>query len=490
MLFNSIEFFVFFALICGLTASTNLNIIRRKFSQNSLCMFRNVCLLSFSYVFYGWWNWKCCFLMFGLSLVSFITANFFGKKHAKIYLLIGILVPVIILGIFKYYNFFIQSFCALFGIKEAVSLNIILPVGISFYTFQSISYTVDVYKGRIKAENNFIKVALYISFFPQLVAGPIERAKDFLPQLDEGRNINVQNFAEGIQIFVFGLFKKAVLADNLSVFVDEVFACPKEYHAVSIILAVLSYAIQIYCDFSGYSDMAIGSAKCLGYDLSKNFNLPYISRNISEFWKRWHITLSTWIKDYIYIPLGGNRKGTIRTLINLFLTMLIAGLWHGAAWTFVLWGALHGLALCLHRIIVFGKNKSSRKETGNIATENKFGCSEIISVILTNLFVCFCWIFFRASSFSNAWEIIGGIITWQNGVLQISSWCLFSVLCTVLGYVVAIARSKKKNEKLINGFYPKVKLSTFWGQFVFFLTVGLIVGIAYTGNNPFIYFQF
>jgi alginate O-acetyltransferase complex protein AlgI len=301
-------------------------------------------------VFYGWWDWRFCLLMLLLTIVAYISAIQISKlPKTRLYIILGVAVPLVVLGIFKYFNFFVSSFMQIFGIRNVGSLNIILPIGISFYTFQSLSYIIDVYRRNIDAEKNFIKLALYIAFFPQLVAGPIVRASDFLPQLDEERNINFNNFKIGIQIFVFGLFKKIVIADWLSVFVDDVFRTPNVFHAISLILAIIAYSIQIYFDFSGYSDMAIGCAKCLGYDFVRNFNLPYISRNITEFWRRWHISLSSWLKEYLYIPLGGNRKGPIRTYVNNMLTMLLGGLWHGADLTFLAWGGAHGIALCVHK---------------------------------------------------------------------------------------------------------------------------------------------
>jgi alginate O-acetyltransferase complex protein AlgI len=262
---------------------------------------RHGILLAASYIFYGWWDWRFCSLMLILTIVAYFSALQIGKQiYARRYVILGVAVPLIILGIFKYFNFFVSSFSRVFGIHSAGSLQIILPVGISFYTFQSLSYTIDVYRRKIVPEKDFIKLALYIAFFPQLVAGPIVRASDFLPQLEEDRNINIDNFKIGIQIFAFGLFKKIVIADWLSVFVDDVFRTPNAFHAISLILAVIAYAIQIYFDFSGYSDMAIGCAKCLGYDFVRNFNMPYISRNITEFWRRWHISLSSWLKEYLY----------------------------------------------------------------------------------------------------------------------------------------------------------------------------------------------
>jgi alginate O-acetyltransferase complex protein AlgI len=382
------------------------------------------------------------------------------------------------LGIFKYFNFFVASFAELFSIRHVNALHIILPVGISFYTFQSLSYTIDVYRGKINPEKDFSKLALYIAFFPQLVAGPIVRASEFLPQLEENRNINLNNFKIGIQIFVFGLFKKVVIADWLSVFVDDVFKAPNAFHAISLILAVVAYSIQIYFDFSGYSDMAIGCAKCLGYDFSRNFNVPYISRNITEFWKRWHISLSSWLKEYLYIPLGGNRKGIIRTYINNILTMLLGGLWHGANWTFVAWGGAHGIALCVHKL--YTKYVSKRVPA----------LSFLPASFLTNIFVCFCWIFFRADSFSTAWRIIIRIITWQNGIIQIYAWVVVAIIMVCSAIAAAAIKAYLHKLESIDGFYPILDLSKFGHLTLFFIAIGLLIGLAYTGANPFIYFQF
>jgi alginate O-acetyltransferase complex protein AlgI len=434
--------------------------------------------------------------MLFLTVVAYISALQSDKQPSNtLYRSLGIVVPLVVLGIFKYFNFFVSSFAKAFGIHSINSLNIILPVGISFYTFQSLSYTIDVYRKKIDAEKSFIKLALYISFFPQLVAGPIVRASDFLPQLGEDRNINLNNFQIGIQIFLFGLFKKIVIADWLSVFVDSVFRTPGAFHAVSLILAVISYSIQIYFDFSGYSDMAVGCAKCLGYDFARNFNLPYISRNITEFWRRWHISLSSWLKDYLYIPLGGNRKGEFRTYINNMITMLLGGLWHGADWTFLAWGGAHGAALCAHKIYkkYFARQNDvyCSRDTMNpyiFTVENFFLRS--FGTIFTNLFVCFCWILFRAESFSTAGKIITRIVTWQDGIIQIYSWFIASVLILSSATAAAIIKARKAGLKEINGFYVILDLSRFWHLVLFLLYVGLIIGLAFVDANPFIYFQF
>lgn len=480
MVFNSVEFLILFSVCCVLTALTALPCLK-KLGQKRISLIRHIILLLASYIFYGWWDWRFAFLMLALTATAYFCSISLAKSDKKIYLYIAVIFPLLVLGFFKYFNFFLDSFALAFGIERMGTLNIILPVGISFYTFQSLSYTIDVHRGRIAPEKSFIKLALYIAFFPQLVAGPIVKANDFIPQLHEDRNINLKGLERGLQIFALGLFKKIVISDNISLFSDTVFAAPTEYHALSLIFAVIAYSIQIYCDFSGYSDMAIGCAKCLGYDLNKNFDLPYISKNVSEFWKRWHISLSSWLMEYLYIPLGGNRRGVRRTYINLFLTMLIGGLWHGASWTFVAWGALHGAALCIHKVWMklsgHGKDYKGSK-VGNV-----------FSAIATYIFVIFCWIFFRAPTFSVAWDMISGIILWQDGTMYISSWCIFGIAVIAAATLAAALRSRRENIS-VSGFYPAVSLSTVWGLTIFLVFIGITFGLAYTGSNQFIYFQF
>lgn len=480
MVFNSLTFVVFFSVVCFLCCLTTIKPIKKLCGKHLLTI-RHIILLVASYIFYGWWDWRFAFLMLGLTAIAYFCAIGLTKTKNKIFLYVGVIVPLLALGIFKYFNFFIDSFVDLFQIQNASTLNIILPVGISFYTFQSLSYTLDVHQGRIQTESSFLKVALYIAFFPQLVAGPIVKANDFLPQLYEDRNITWKGFKEGIQIFAFGLFKKIVIADQISVCVDTVFNNPSRYNGLSLLTAVVAYSIQIYCDFSGYSDMAIGCSKCLGYDLMRNFNMPYISRNISEFWKRWHISLSTWLMEYLYFPLGGNRKGVSRTYINLFLTMLIGGLWHGAAWTFVAWGALHGLALCVHKLWM--------KFTGHDKHYKGTFFGNLFSGILTYAFVLLCWIFFRANTFTSAWQVIKGILSWQDGINYISSWAVLGIVLTGACTLIAYIRSRR-NKTPAEGYYPLVNLETIWGITIVLVVFGLALGLAYTGSNPFIYFQF
>lgn len=461
MTFASVDFIIFFIIVLGSTA-----IIERKFSSK----WKETLFLAASYFFYGYWDWRFCFLLLFVTIVSYLTAKANSNKWA---FAIGTAVPLVVLGVFKYFNFFLSSVAAIIG-HDMGALKIILPVGISFYTFQALSYVIDVHRGKIAVENDFIKLALYISFFPQLVAGPIVRASDFLPQLNQDRRVTIDNIKIGIQIFVFGLFKKIVIADHLSVFVDDVFSKPAAFHWATILLAVVSYSIQIYFDFSGYSDMAIGCAKYLGYDFNRNFNLPYISQSVTEFWRRWHISLSTWLKEYLYIPLGGNRKGTLRRYVNLFFTMLLGGLWHGANWTFVVWGGVNGLALCIDKLL-------PHKKKGIV--------SQVLSILLTFSFVSFTWIFFRADSFFVAWTVIKSILTFQNGIRQPFSWSFVAIALLVISTICAIIKNNKDLRR-IDGYYPMLNLDSVVGLTIFFVTIGLILGLAYTGDNPFVYFQF
>ena len=307
------------------------------------------------------------------------------------------------------------------------------------------------------------------------------KAGEFLPQLCEDRNVSLVNLEKGVQIFLFGLFKKVVIADNIAVFVNAVYSNPVQFGGGTVLLAVVGYSIQLYCDFSGYSDMAVGCARGLGYELPRNFNMPYLSRSVKEFWKRWHISLSTWLMEYLYIPLGGNRKGKVRNYVNLMLTMVIGGLWHGAAWTFVVWGALHGLALCAHRLWSAWRAKSGTVGESRVYTA--------LSILLTFCFVSFCWVFFRADSFGTAMQILTAVFTWQRGMTHISSWTLFGVLVTAAAMAIACIRSRKLGTKP-EGYYPLVSLSSVWGMALFFAAIGLTLVLAYTGETPFIYAQF
>ncbi len=445
---------------------------------------KHAVLLAASYIFYAYWDVRFLALLVLQTYISYFLAKKIDrsatKRQSKRFLILGVSVSLAILGFFKYFNFFVESFILLFGIENSNSLNIILPVGISFYTFQALSYLIDVYRKKLKASDRFVKISLYISFFPQLVAGPIVRASDFLPQLNEERPMTNVNLVEGLQMFLFGLIKKIVIADRLAVAVDAVFASPVSYSGLSIFLAVIAYSIQIYCDFSGYSDMAIGVAKTLGYDLCHNFNMPYISKNPSEFWGRWHISLSSWLRDYLYIPLGGNRKGKTRTKINLMLTMLLGGLWHGANWQMVFWGALHGGALIVHK--TFREQCDRRGLT--IKDDLLKKTVSILSVIGMYLFTCLCWIFFRAASFSDAVTMISRILTNADGVRY---YYVFTfIYAAIIGIAFAVGIVKNRG----NGFYPLLNFNRFISKVIIILVILLTFMFFYAGDTAFIYFQF
>ncbi len=480
MQFNSLSFLIFFPTVCALAAILSPACLKNVAAEKLLRL-RHIMLLLASYVFYGWWNWKCCFLMLLMTVVAYFCAIENEKSGRKISLYIGVIFPLIILGIFKYFNFFIDSFCSAFGIVRVGTLNILLPVGISFYTFQSLSYTIDVARKKLKAEQDFIRLALYIAFFPQLVAGPIVKAGDFIPQLYEDRRISLKNIELGVQIFAFGLFKKIVLADNISVFIDAVYRTPDAYSALSLVLVAFAYSIQIYCDFSGYSDMAVGCARVLGYDLPQNFNLPFMSKTITALWHSWHMTLSSWLHEYLYISLGGNRRGIFRTYVNLILTMVLGGLWHGAAWTFVLWGTINGIGLGIHKYISRDKKRKPFSE------KNFFTAA--ISTLFTFCIFAFTALIFRADSISTAFRMLVSIFTLSDGITHISFWAVAGLVLTGIASLVAYIRSRKLGIPL-EGFYPTVPLNKVWGLAVFFTFVGLTLGLAYTGESPFIYFQF
>lgn len=466
MNFVSIVFFEFFALV----------LLSQVIVPSSRA--RQALLLVASYVFYGWWDWRFCGLMLFLTAVAYLAGLGMEKRpHNRAILFVGVAVPLLVLFFFKYMNFFVDTFCAAFGIARAGTLRIILPVGISFYTFQSLSYTIDVYRGRLPASRDPVKFALYIAFFPQLVAGPIVKASEFLPQLDEARRPTGARVFRGLTELFFGMFKKAVLADRLAVFVDSVFGAVGAYSSATVALAVAAYAMQIYFDFSGYSDMAAGAARCLGYDLPMNFNRPYISRNISEFWKRWHISLSSWLQQYLYIPLGGNRKGAARTYLNLMITMVLGGLWHGADMTFVLWGAAHGLALCAHKWW-------ARRFPAGDGAWRRMGATA-----LTVVFAALMWVPFRANDLGHALRVYRRLFAFAPGVGQLSSWTVIALLL-LAARAIAYAVREKKTGAPVDEHAPVLKYGAFSGTLALTLLAGLTVILMYTGENPFIYFQF
>ena len=435
----------------------------------------NIILLFASYIFIIYADYR-----FAIALLLLTISTWLFAKNTKT-IALGVVIALGSLCFFKYTNFFIESFAKIFG-NDFTALNLIVPIGVSFYTFSAISYLVDIKRKKVEPAS-FFDVALYLSFFPKLTSGPIQRSKDFLSQIHSDRNIGLKTFSVGIQIFVFGLFKKIVLADRLSVFVNQVFDTPKVFSWFTVLLGVIAYSFQIYFDFSGYSDMAIGVAKILGFDLPRNFNLPYVSHNVTELWKRWHISLSSWLQEYLYISLGGSRKGKFRTYLNLILTMVLGGIWHGANWTYVFWGLLHGLALAVHKVWMNLTSSANKKST-------KIG--SLISIAVTFAFTSFCWIFFRADSFSKAVDVIAQIVNFSDGVTQPYFWLIFSLVVYVVALLVAKKKGKSEQTKKMNlstmeGVYPIMDLSKTWCLTLFFVFLGLVVLFAYTGGSPFIY---
>ena len=454
-----------------------LQIMRRRYRGLEMVQKLFLVLVSYFFIFILDIRFLVCILT--VTILTYVIALFIEKRKSKLCLYIGVVLLIGFLGYFKYTEFFINSARYLAHLTP-ITLSIVLPVGISFYIFSAIAYLIDIYRGDYSAERNIINFALYIAFFSKLTAGPIVRGIDFFPQAREYRGIKWDAFQTGIQIFVFGLFKKIVLADRLGVFVDDVFHAPTAFNTGTVVLAAISYSLQIYYDFSGYSDMAIGVSKILGFDFKQNFNLPYIARNMSEFWKRWHISLSSWFQDYLYIPLGGNRKGHVRTYINLMLVMLISGLWHGAGWTFIVWGALHGIASCVNKAV--GKKMKP------------FG--PWLKGAITFVFVTLFWVMFRADSFVTAIKVWAGMFTIHSGISQPYTWSFFAIICLIIGTIVAWQHSKKigkmdkAGELIIDGFYPVLDLSKFWNQVAFFSFFGATIMMGYFGNTAFIYGAF
>lgn len=457
MTLNSIPFAIFICvLICVLLICQKANVSNK---------FRNTVLLLFSLIFYLLIDIK----FFALMLIVALYTYYFGKqvKNNKAILILHICLSIGILLVFKYLGFFISDFSKLFNINTS-SLNIILPIGLSFYLFKSISYVADIYKGKYNNDSSFIEVVLYISYFPEIVSGPISRPQVLLDQIKSDRKIKANLFSEGLQIYFIGLFKKIVIADNISIFVDEIYRAPNIYSSLSVWVCIFAYSVQIYMDFSGYSDMSIGISKMLGFDIEKNFNLPYISRNVTEFWNRWHISLSSWLKDYVYIPLGGNRKGKRRQYLNLLITMVICGVWHGGKINFILWGFINGLALVIHKI--YSKN-----------TKKVFS---ILPTIFTFIFISFLWILFRSTDLNNALNIINRLFSFNGGVKYIGMWSVIGFIIMFITHM--FQRIKNKGES----YYYLQDLTTIKGLFIFFVFVGLTFGLAYTGFSPFIYSAF
>jgi D-alanyl-lipoteichoic acid acyltransferase DltB (MBOAT superfamily) len=436
------------------------------------------------------WKWEFAVLMLAVSAVNFYTGKKISetaqKKEKKLWLALALALSLAPLIYYKYANFFIDNFIELltfWGVKGSFSyLNVILPVGISFFTFQALSYSLDIYKKKAEVENNFINFVTFVAFFPQLVAGPIERSSHLLSQFREKHNFSSVLFMEGTKLFIWGLFKKVVIADRLSIYVDNIYNHPELHTGSTLAVATLFFAIQIYCDFSGYSDMAIGSARILGFRLMQNFNLPYLASSIGDFWKRWHISLSSWFGDYLYIPLGGNRVSYFRWVLNIFIVFLVSGFWHGANWTFIVWGGLHALYYLFEN---WGNKLLHILALNQI---KKTGAYRVFKVVSVFVLVCFAWIYFRANSIGDAFYISEKIISnIQSPLYKGSSMVTFSLSILLIFFLFVVQLSQYFSISSLYFSKPKTHPAL---QFTWY--VALLLGISLFGmsSSAFIYFQF
>ncbi len=478
MLFNSFDFAFFLPIV----------FILYWFMTKSNRKAQNILLLIASYVFYGWWDWR----FLGLVVLSSFVDFFIGKllhneernSYRKIYLFLSIFVNIGLLFFFKYFNFFIDSFSNAFSFfghtLNATRLNIILPVGISFYTFQTLSYTIDIYKKKLKPTSDIISFFAFVSFFPQLVAGPIERATNLLPQFQNEREFNFNKAADGMRQILWGLFKKIVIADNCAIILNPIFENHTEHSGSTLLLGAILFAFQIYGDFSGYSDIAIGTSRLLGFSLMQNFAFPYFSRNIGEFWRRWHISLSTWFRDYLYIPLGGSKVGLVSKIRNVFVIFIVSGFWHGANWTFIVWGLLH--TIYFMPLMLLNKN---RKHLQSINTNRIYpSIKEFISILTTFSLVVVAWVFFRSDNLTMAFQYLSKIFSVSLFVMpSVFPLRLFIFIGLLLG-VEWINRDKNHGLE-INSAY----LSPLFKRLIY-LTLLLVIILFGSESETFIYFQF
>lgn len=438
----------------------------------------------FSYYFYYKSSGTYFFLLAVVTLSDFTLARLMERTERKgarrALLITSLCINLGLLCYFKYTNFFYEMLAPLWG-GQFHALDIFLPVGISFFTFQSLSYTLDVYRGELKALRNPLDYAFFVSFFPQLVAGPIVRARDFIPQIRRPVVVTPEMFGRGVYFIAAGLFKKAILSDYISVnFVERIFDNPGLYSGIENLFGVYGYALQIYCDFSGYSDMAIGLALLLGFHFPLNFRSPYKASSITEFWHRWHISLSTWLRDYLYISMGGNRRGKLRTYFNLFMTMLLGGLWHGASWNFVFWGAIHGIALALHKFwrSLLGRDKHYQSR----------GIRRVLGILLTFHLVCLCWIFFRNSTFEASWTMIHQIVANFQPQLfgQLVDGYKMVFAFMAVGFVFHFLPDRWE-EACQRGV---IRLPLVAQAFLLILIIYVVIQVKTSDIQPFIYFQF
>ena len=480
MLFNSIDFLIFLPIVFLLYWFV-FKTIKQK----------NLLIVIVSYFFYGWWDYRFLFLISLTSVCSYLSGLLIERheESRKIQQLISatnISLNLIILGVFKYYNFFIENLVSLLLLwnidLDIITLNIILPVGISFYTFQALSYTIDVYQKKLKATHNIIEFFAFICFFPQLVAGPIERATNLLPQFQKNRTFEYEKAVDGLRQMLWGFFKKLVIADNCAAIVNQYWDSYQELSGTMLLLLGVLFTFQIYCDFSGYSDIAIGCARLFGINLMRNFNFPYFSRSIPEFWRRWHISLTTWFRDYIYFPLGGSRCEKWKVIRNIFIVWGISGLWHGANWTFVCWGLFHASLLALYNILGINTKFQHEVAHGKLLPNLK----EASQVLLTFVLAVFGWIIFRAENLSQAADYIFSIFTHPivgYGIIDGKKWFIAGL---VLLFIEWLQRTKQHALQFpYNGLF-KFRLAR-WG--VYYIIIYLIFNFS-GSSQSFIYFQF
>ena len=488
MLFNSIEFAFFLPIVFLIYWAIGY----AKIGDTLKLRLQNAFVVIASYVFYGWWDWRFLLLIAFTSFCSWGSGLLIGKattqNKAKAWTAANIVLNLSILAVFKYYDFFVREFGQLLGVStDSLLLRIILPVGISFYTFQALSYSIDVYRKKIEPTRDIVAFFAYVAFFPQLVAGPIERATNLLPQFQANRKFNYDQAVDGMRQILWGLFKKIVVADNCAMYVDQVWATYDTQTGSTLLLAAILFTFQIYGDFSGYSDIAIGTAKLFGIKLMRNFNNPYFSRDIAEFWRRWHISLTTWFRDYVYIPLGGSRVGKWKIIRNTFVIFLLSGFWHGANWTFIAWGAYH--ALLFLPLILLGQN---RKYTNQVAEGRLLPTwKEAVQILITFGLAVFGWIIFRAETITQAWDYICGMM--QFGTLRASyrffllnEYIVYPTNLYIIVMIVIewIQRNKQHGLEVLNA--SKYK----WIRIAFYyVLVWMIIQNAGT-EQTFIYFQF
>jgi D-alanyl-lipoteichoic acid acyltransferase DltB (MBOAT superfamily) len=481
MLFNSLDFAVFLPIV----------FILYWFVTNKNLKLQNFLIVIASYIFYGWWDWRFLSLIIFSTIVDYSIGLLLAKEervlNRKFLLWTSIAVNLGFLGFFKYYNFFLDNFVSafsLFGMEiNSNSLNIILPVGISFYTFQTLSYTIDVYKRKLEPTKDFIAFSAFVSFFPQLVAGPIERATNLLPQFYRKREFHYSKAVDGMRQILWGLFKKIVIADNCAQYANEIFNNSADYGGMTLVLGALFFTFQIYGDFSGYSDIAIGTSRLFGFNLKQNFAFPYFSRDIAEFWRRWHISLSTWFRDYLYIPLGGSRGGTWMKVRNTFIIFIVSGFWHGANWTFIVWGALNAFYFLPLLLTDNNRNHIETVALGKFFPSIK----ELSFIFLTFGLTVLAWIFFRADNIGHAIQYILDIFKNPNSFISFDIYWKYKMINFLISIFIAIEWLGR------DGKYAIEHLGVKWSvPLRYAMYYAIIIAIFWFGGKEqqFIYFQF